>query len=55
MRYLISFSYDGTNFNGYQKQDGLRTIQEEMEKAVELKVPLVAEASIGETWYDAKS
>jgi DNA polymerase-1 len=30
-------------------------LQEEMEKAVELKVPLVAEASIGETWYDAKS
>lgn len=30
-------------------------LQEEMEKAVELSVPLVAEASIGETWYDAKS
>jgi DNA polymerase-1 len=29
-------------------------LQEEMEKAVELSVPLVAEASIGETWYDAK-
>lgn len=34
MRYLITFSYDGTNFNGYQKQDGLRTIQEEMENAL---------------------
>ena len=34
MRYLITFSYDGTNFHGYQKQDGLRTIQEEMEKAL---------------------
>lgn len=30
-------------------------LQEEMEKAVDLRVPLVAEASIGETWYDAKS
>lgn len=30
-------------------------LQEEMEKAVELKVPLVADASVGETWYDAKS
>lgn len=29
-------------------------LQEEMEKAVSLKVPLVAEASVGETWYDAK-
>ena len=34
MRYLITFSYDGTNFNGYQKQDGLRSVQEEMEKAL---------------------
>ena len=34
MRYLITFSYDGSNFNGYQRQDGYRTIQEEMEKAL---------------------
>ena len=34
MRYLISFSYDGSNFNGYQKQEGLRTIEEELEKAL---------------------
>ena len=34
MRYLITFSYDGTLFNGYQRQDGLRTVQEEMEKAL---------------------
>ena len=34
MRFLITFSYDGTNFNGYQRQDGLRTVQEEMEKAL---------------------
>ena len=33
-RYLITFSYDGTNFNGYQRQDGLRTVQEEIEKAL---------------------
>ena len=33
MRYLIRFSYDGTNFKGYQRQDGFRTIQEELEKA----------------------
>lgn len=29
-------------------------LQEEMEKAVKLNVPLVAEASMGKTWYDAK-
>ena len=34
MRYLIFFSYDGKDFNGYQKQDGLRTVQGEMEKAL---------------------
>ena len=35
MRYLITFSYDGSAFSGYQRQDGLRTVQEEMEKALE--------------------
>jgi tRNA pseudouridine38-40 synthase len=35
MRYLITFSYDGSGFNGYQKQEGLRTVQEEIEKALE--------------------
>lgn len=34
MRVKICFSYDGSLFYGYQKQDGLRTIQEELEKAV---------------------
>ncbi|MBQ9673172.1 MAG: DNA polymerase I [Ruminococcus sp.] len=29
-------------------------LQEEMEGAVKLSVPMVAEASIGKTWYDAK-
>ena len=34
MRYKIKFSYDGTAFAGFQKQKGLRTIEEELEKAV---------------------
>ena len=34
MRYKITFSYDGTKFNGFQKQIGLRTIESEIEKAV---------------------
>lgn len=29
-------------------------LQQEMESAVKLKVPLIADASIGDTWYDAK-
>lgn len=34
MRYKITFSYKGTNFHGYQKQPGLRTVQDEVEKAL---------------------
>lgn len=34
MRYMIKFSYDGTLFYGYQKQPGLRTIEECLEKAL---------------------
>lgn len=33
MRYRIDFSYDGTNYNGYQLQPNLRTVQNELEKA----------------------
>lgn len=34
MRYLITFSYDGTLFLGYQKQPKERTVQSELEKAL---------------------
>jgi len=34
MRYLITFSYDGTNFYGYQKQPNLRTVEGEIESAL---------------------
>ena len=33
MRYRIDFSYDGTNFHGYQLQPNLRTVQECLEQA----------------------
>lgn len=36
MRYLITFSYDGTNYNGYQKQPKLRTIQGDIESALKV-------------------
>lgn len=36
MRYLIKFSYDGTNFCGYQTQPNLRTVQTELENAIEV-------------------
>ena len=35
MRYLIKFSYDGTNFYGYERQPSKRTVEEELYKAVE--------------------
>lgn len=34
MRYLITFSYDGSKFYGYQKQPRKRTIQGELETAL---------------------
>ena len=34
MRYLMTFSYDGTNFSGYQKQPKERTVQSEIEKVL---------------------
>ena len=34
MRYLITFSYDGSAFHGLEKQKGYRTIQEELEKVL---------------------
>ena len=35
MRYFMTFSYDGTNFNGYQKQPNKRTIQKEIEDVLQ--------------------
>ena len=34
MRYLMTFSYDGTNYNGYQKQPNLLTIQSTIEEVL---------------------
>ena len=34
MRYLIKFSYDGSNYKGFQTQKGYETIQEKMEIAL---------------------
>ena len=34
MRYLIKFSYDGSNFSGFQKQPNLRCVESEFEKAL---------------------
>jgi len=34
MRYFIKFSYDGSCFNGFQRQDGLKTVQGMIEGAL---------------------
>lgn len=34
MRYFMTFSYDGSRYNGYQKQPRVKTIQGEIEKAL---------------------
>ena len=41
MRFLITLSYDGSNYKGYQKQPGMITIQEQIEKQSEGKKRLV--------------
>ncbi len=38
----------------YESMRVAMLLQEEMENAAKLNVPLVAEASVGKTWYDAK-
>lgn len=38
----------------YEMMQVAMILQEEMENAVHLSVPLTAEAAMGETWYDAK-
>ena len=37
MKYLIRFSYDGTDFYGYQKQNNKKTIQGDIESALEIR------------------
>lgn len=34
MRFLLKFSYDGTNYSGFQSQPGLNTIEYQLEKAL---------------------
>ena len=36
MRFLIKFTYDGSAYNGFQTQPNLDTIQERMEKALQI-------------------
>ena len=34
MRYFMTFSYDGSQYKGYQKQNDEKTVQGEIEKAL---------------------
>ena len=34
MRYMVTFSYDGTEFHGFERQVGYRSIQEEIENVL---------------------
>lgn len=38
-----------------EKETVAKLLQEEMENAVKLSVPLTADAAVGRTWYDAKN
>ncbi len=37
-----------------ESENASRLLKEEMERAISLRVPLVAEVSVGRSWYDAK-
>ena len=34
MRYFVEFSYNGTNYHGWQKQPNAHTVQEELNKCL---------------------
>ncbi len=34
MRYVITFAYDGSKFNGYEKQPGLKTVEQAIEEVL---------------------
>ena len=52
-RYAIFFSYDGTAFHGWQMQPNAPTVQQEMERAYQMSVPLVADCGWGSNWLEA--
>lgn len=37
-----------------EKERAAKVLKEEMERAIQLRVPLIAEVSMGKSWYDAK-
>lgn len=47
MRYLMTFSYDGTNYNGYQKQPNKNTVQDNIESNLSkiFNMPITISAS----------
>ena len=36
MRYMATISYDGSNFNGFQRQKDYRSVEQEVEKVLEI-------------------
>lgn len=45
-RYRIDLGYDGSGFHGYARQEGLRTIQGELEKALSTVLGATVETSV---------
>jgi len=39
-RVKIIVEYDGSNFQGWQSQPGMRTVQQELEKSLNIIVPI---------------
>ena len=46
IRFRIDFSYDGTNFSGWARQPGLRTVQSELENSISSLTRFFVELSV---------